>query len=34
MDLLQWDWVKKTVDGIEKHWLFDKENVPGMAVSK
>ena len=27
-------WVKKTVHGVEAHWLSSKEKVPGSAISK
>ena len=29
-----WAWVKKTVHGVETHWLFGIEKIPGAAVSK
>ena len=32
--LLQWDWVKKTVHGVETHWLSSIEKIPGLLVSK
>ena len=34
MGLLQWAWVKKTVDGVKTHGLSGKEKVPDTAVSK
>ena len=32
--LLQRAQIEKTVHGIETHWLFGKENVPGAVVYK
>ena len=32
--LLLWDWVKKTVHGVDTHWFFDKEKVLDTAASK
>ena len=34
MGLPLWDWIEKTVHGMEMHWLSGKEKVPGAAVSK
>ena len=34
MDLQLWVRVKKTVYGMEKHWLSGKEKVLGEAVNK
>ena len=34
MDLPLWDWVEKTVHGVEIHWLFGKEKVLGTVISK
>ena len=34
MGLPLWAWVEKTVYGVETHWLFGKEKIPGTAVSK
>ena len=33
MDLPLWAWVKKTVHGMETHWLFCKEKVQDSVVS-
>ena len=34
MILPQWTWVKKTVCGVETHWLLGKEKVTGAVVSR
>ena len=34
MNLYQWARVKKTVDGVETHWLSTKEKVLSAMVSK
>ena len=34
MGLPLWSWMEKTVHGVKKHWLSNKEKVLGATVSK